>query len=148
MWEKYDKCTSCRNKWKRKDLKRFKKLYTKKCVIDLHAPGHSGGEIHNLLPRAERPVEQREAALFFSSFLASSFPTIKKSILTVDPKYPSRWNADAMISSWVWDRLDQTPCVTIETSYQSIAGRQLDIKGYREIGKKVALTVRDWFIKR
>lgn len=131
-----------------RDLLRFKSLTGPRVVIDLHAPGHSTPDLYVQLPREQRPILQQQAALRFAELMAPHWPESAAASLSRPTRYPSRWNAMSTLGSWCWDHLERTPEVTIETSYQSLAGRPLDPDGYREIGRRVALTAWDWLRER
>lgn len=126
------------------DLHRFASRYPKRLLIDLHAPGHAEDGLWLFMPRSHRPAAQREASERFVSALSSVFTEMAPSALQRETNYGSRWGADATIACWVWDNLAETPAVSLETSYQSLAGHRLDIKGYRDVGRRIALAVHDW----
>jgi hypothetical protein len=130
------------------DLLRFAALTEPRLVIDLHAPGHSAPDLYVQLPREQRPVHQQQAAMRFAELMAEHFPELNPAGLSRPTRYPSRWNALSTLGSWLWDYLERTPEVTIETSYQSLAGRPLDPDGYRAIGRRVALTAWAWLRER
>lgn len=131
-----------------RDLMRFAQLADRRLVIDLHAPGHSTPDLYVQLPREQRPILQQQAALRFAELMASHWPELEAASLSRPTRYPSRWNALSTLGSWVWDHLERTPEVTIETSYQSLAGRPLDPDGYREIGRRLVLTASAWLDDR
>ncbi|MBP6963880.1 MAG: hypothetical protein KBC96_05680 [Armatimonadetes bacterium] len=119
------------------DLHRFASRYPKRLLIDLHAPGHAEDGLWVFMPRSHRPAAQRVVSESIASVLASVFTEVEASELKRETNYASRWGVDATFVSWAWDRLDHTPAASIETSYQSFAGRRLDIDGYRDIGRRL-----------
>jgi hypothetical protein len=76
------------------------------------------------------------------------FPQLDATAMSREANYLSRGKANATVGTWAWEHLDRTPCAAIETSYQTLGGRILDIAGYREIGEMVVSAVVDWFEKR
>lgn len=131
-----------------RDLLRFATLATPRLVIDLHAPGHSTPDLYVQLPREQRPAPQQQAALRFAELMADHWPDLDPKSLARPTRYSSRWNALATVGTWVWDYLEETVEVTVETSYQSLAGRPLDPHGYREVGCGIALTAATWLRER
>jgi predicted deacylase len=123
------------------DLRRFKARYPKRLVIDLHAPGHAEDGLWVFMPRSHRPPEQRAVSESMVSALAGVFTEVGPSELRRETDYASRWGMDATATSWAWDHLDRTPAASIETSYQSLAGKGLDIDGYREIGRRLVSVI-------
>lgn len=130
------------------DLRRFAARNSKRLVIDLHAPGHAEDGLWVFMPRSHRPPEQCAVSESFVSALASEFAEVEPSKLRRETNYPSRWGIDATATSWAWDHLDRTPAVSIETSYQSLAGKRLDIDGYREIGCRLVSVIGRWHAVR
>ena len=131
-----------------RDLLRFAALTEPRLVIDLHAPGTALPTSTCSLPRAAPgpPAAGRHA------LCGTDGRTLPRALnlagLSRPTRYPSRWNALSTLGSWLWDYLERTPEVTIETSYQSLAGRPLDPDGYRAIGRRVALTAWAWLRER
>ncbi len=131
-----------------RDLQRFADRTAPRLVIDLHAPGHCTGDIYLQLPREQRPQAQQDAARAFAELFAPHFPELEPESFKRETRYSSRWNALATLGSWVWDYLDNTPCVTIETSYQRIGQQVLEIADYRAIGPRVITTALAWLRER
>lgn len=125
------------------DLRRFAARHPRRLTIDLHAPGHAEDGLWVFMPRSHRPPEQRQASERFVGSLASVFTEVEPSKLKRETNYASRWGMDATATSWVWDNLKGTTAVSVETSYQSLAGRRLDIDGYREIGGRLVSAARE-----
>lgn len=123
------------------DLRRFAARHPKRLVIDLHAPGHAEDGLWVFMPRSHRPPEQRAVSESVVTALASEFTEIEPSKLRRETNYASRWGMDATATSWAWDHLDRTPAASIETSYQSLAGKGLDIDGYRDIGRRLVSVI-------
>ncbi|MGC9318839.1 MAG: M14 family zinc carboxypeptidase, partial [Armatimonadota bacterium] len=115
-----------------RDLLRFAERTEPRLLLDLHAPGHSTPDVYAQLPREQRPQEQQEAARGIAAELAAAFPELAPEDTAQATTYASRWNALATVASWAWDRLDNTPGITVETSYQRLAGEPLTPEGYRE----------------
>lgn len=131
-----------------RDLKRFTARTAPCLIIDLHAPTHSTPDIYVPLPREVRPQAQRDAVLSFVEHLAQQFPQLDRPTLQRETRYASRWNALATIGNWSWDHLDQTPCVTVEISYQQLAGQLLTPEGYRDVGRRMLSAVHAWLSER
>jgi len=131
-----------------RDLQRFAEHCAPRLVVDLHAPGHCTGDIYLQLPREQRPSAQQDGAKRFAELLAPHFPELQPDSLKRETRYASRWNALATLGSWVWDHLDETQCVTVETSYQRIGARVLEIGDYRAIGPQVIKTALAWLRER
>ena len=126
------------------DLRRFVSATAPRVVIDLHAPVHATPDLFHHLPRDQRPLAQMQAAREFTAHTAAQFPELDPATIARPTRYASRWNALAMLGSWVWDNLDHTLATTIETSYQRLAGKVLEPDGYRNIGRRVVLAVMSW----
>ena len=128
------------------DLGRFASRNDRRLVIDLHGPGHATPDLYLQLPRAERPGEQQKRARQFADHLSAWFPELGEQSLSRPTGYPSRWNPLATLGSWCWDYLTETLSVTVEASYQQLAGRVLECDDYREIGRRIALAALDWLV--
>jgi len=93
-------------------------------------PQHAKGEA---LPDG-RPDESRE---------------VPREALVRVPRYPSRWDANHVLTGWAWDHLDETAGVTFETAYQAIEeGAWLEPRGYRQIGRRIARIALAWLSKQ
>ena len=131
-----------------RDLRRFAERTQPRLVVDLHGPGHDGKDVFVQLPRDERPEEQKEAARNFVLHLMRQFPELNPEEVWKPTRYASRWNALATVGGWTWDQLEQTLNITVETSYQTLAGNVLEREDYRDIGRRVALAVFEWLAAR
>ncbi len=131
-----------------RDMRRFAQRTKPRIVVDLHGPGHDGKDIYVHLPRDERPEEQKEAARSFVLHLMRQFPELNPEEVWKPTRYASRWNPLSTLGGWAWDYLDNTPGATIETSYQSLAGKVLERGDYRDLGRRVALAVFEWLSAR
>ncbi len=127
-----------------RDLLRFADRTEPRLIVDLHAPGHSTADVYVQLPREQRPAEQQDAAMGFVHHLANEFPELDPNSLGRPTRYPSRWNAMSTVGSWVWEHLDHTACVAVETSYQRLGGWPLDPAGYHDVGRRVLLAAWAW----
>jgi|LSQX01.2.fsa_nt_gb hypothetical protein len=131
-----------------RDLQRWMDRTGPRLVIDLHGPGHSTPGIYLQLPREQRPVPQREGAVEFARLLAPRFPELDPDRVMAETRYASRWNMLSTAGAWVWDYLQQTQCVSVETSYQRLTAEPLYPDDYRDIGRRVALTAFEWLSGR
>ena len=131
-----------------RDMAAFKERYASRLMLDLHAPGHGEDGLWVYVPNAQQPAERREAVQSFADSLVGAFPELDAAALTREANYLSRGKANATLCTWAWEQLDRTPCVSLETSYQTLGGRTLDIAGYREVGNRIVSAILNWFDKR
>jgi hypothetical protein len=131
------------------DLRRFAEANEPRVVLDLHAPGGGESGLYHFLPREGRPEEQREASETFTACLGEQFPGFGPGSLSRVPDYPSRWSTSETLTNWVWEHLDRTLGVSVETSYQRIGEREwLDVPGYRGTGRKLSRALTGWLTSR
>lgn len=128
-----------------RDMYRFAKRHKPRLLLDLHAPSHHEDGVYVFYPRISRSYEQRRTVESFVALLSEEFREIGPDSLGRECGYASRWDPDCTATNWVWDRLDKTLGICIETSYQSLAGVPLDIEGYREIDRRFLHTILKWF---
>ncbi|MFO8079937.1 MAG: M14 family zinc carboxypeptidase [Armatimonadota bacterium] len=131
-----------------RDMQRFKARTHPRIVIDCHGPGHSTPGVYVQLPRAERPEAQMLGAREFAADLARHLSEMPAELCARETTYASRWNKLATQASWVWDALDQTQAVSVETSYQRLGDRLLYPADYHDIGQRVLLAAEDWLRRR
>ncbi len=127
-----------------RDLRRFADRTGPHLALDLHAPGHSTPDVFTHMPRDGQPYEQALSVQSFVDRMQDQFPELEPGSMAMPTRYASRWNEMCMISSWVWDYVDHMTCCYIEISYQSLAGKPLDIAGYAQIGGRIALASMAW----
>lgn len=127
-----------------RDLRRFAERHPRRLVVDLHAPGYAEDGLYVFYPRQERPAAQRAAAREVAARLAPLMPELPAESLVRETRYASRFDPDATLANWAWDHLGQTPAISMETSYQSLAGVPLDIAAYRELGGRLVEAVEWW----
>ncbi|MGI5817551.1 MAG: M14 family zinc carboxypeptidase [Armatimonadota bacterium] len=131
-----------------RDLLRFQERTAPRLVIDCHGPGHSTPGVYVQLPRAERPEAQMAGAREFAADLARQMPEMRPELCARETTYASRWNKLATQASWVWDTLDGTQAVSVETSYQRLGDRLLYPADYHQIGRRVVRAAREWMARR
>ncbi len=126
------------------DLQRFAGATEPRVVIDLHAPVHWTPGLFHHMPRDQRPLEQTKVALSFARFTREQFPELDPDSIARPTRYASRWNALSMLGSWTWDYLDKTLEMTVETSYQRVAGKVLQREDYHDFGRRVLMATMGW----
>ena len=131
-----------------KDMRRFADRTAPHLGLDLHGPGHSTPDVFTHMPRDGRPYEQILSVQRLVDHMQEQFPELEPGSMAKPTRYSSRWNEMAMISSWIWDHVNGMAACNIEISYQSLAGKPLDIAGYADIGRRIALAAMAWLDER
>ncbi|MFW6189576.1 MAG: hypothetical protein ACOC7T_04005 [Planctomycetota bacterium] len=131
------------------DLRRFRSRAGARLLLDLHGPGGAEKAVYHFLPRNDRPRAHREAGMSFTSYLAGQLPEQDVESIARVPTYPSRWSTDSTASTWVWDHLDETLGICIETTYQGLeADRWMEPADYRRLGGRFARAAAEWLLDR
>lgn len=132
-----------------RDMHYFAEGRSRRFVLDLHGPGGGETRVYQMHCREDRPKAHRGASKSFSAFVTARIPEQPAERLGVVPRYRSRWDVNHNLTSWVWDELNKTLGVTIETAYQPMNdGRWSERDDYREVGRRLAGAVAAWLTRR
>ena len=126
-----------------RDMARWSRRCKPTLVVDLHAPGATECEgAYFFLPRAVRPAAHVEASrAVVESLLSALPPTLVHPDPARQPNYPSRWDAEATLTTYVWEVFG-IPSVSMETPYSSSRGLVLTRAEYRRLGARLLDGIR------
>jgi hypothetical protein len=127
------------------DMTRWSQRCQPALVLDLHAPspGEADGA-YFFLPRETRPELQFEAARQAAEAI---FPALPSALVHAhpsrQPNYPSRWDAEATLDNYAWDRW-QTPSLAMEIPYSSSRETLFTREQYRRLGAALLEGICKW----